>query len=341
MIDARPMVTDDSVTFRLPDGDQGLDRTRLLPALSLPPGTDLDFGYIDGAWLLTLDRPPVGRMEYRFQLRHPAGDFEEICDPANPLRAPGAFGDKSVVEFPGYVAPAWLDAERVDGAVLEVAERVTLWTPADPGEPLPLLVAHDGPEYDRLAALTGYAAALIHDGRLPPHRVALLGPGHRDDEYSASAEYAAALHDTVLPALREAASTTGPVVGMGASLGGLAMLHAHRRYPDLFGGLFLQSASFLDRELDPQEAGRFSRFARVDAYVTEVRTSIPARTVPTVVTCGLAEENLANNRLMAQVLAGQGYPLDLVEVPDAHNHVGWRDAFDPHLTALLRELWTT
>jgi hypothetical protein len=28
-----------------------------------------------------------------------------------------------------------------------------------------------------------------------------------------------------------------------------------------------------------------------------------------------------------------------VEVPDAHNYVGWRDAFDPALTGLLRELW--
>jgi len=42
-------------------------------------------------------------MEYRLQLRHRGGArswTEEVCDPGNPLRAPGAFGDKSVVEFP-------------------------------------------------------------------------------------------------------------------------------------------------------------------------------------------------------------------------------------------------
>jgi len=61
--------------------------------------------------------------------------------------------------------------------------------------------------------------------------------------------------------------------------------------------------------------------------------------VPTVLTCGLAEENLHNNREMAQTLARQGYPATLAEVPDAHNYTGWRDAFDPYLTELLRHVW--
>jgi enterochelin esterase family protein len=43
---------------------------------------------------------------------------------------------------------------------------------------------------------------------------------------------------------------------------------------------------------------------------------------------------------MSATLAKQGYDVRLVEVPDAHNYVGWRDAFDPALTGLLRSLWT-
>jgi enterochelin esterase-like enzyme len=341
MVETEPQVSVDSVTFRLPDvgaGGPALAGLRLLPALSLP-AADLDFGYVDGTWRLTLAKPRAARMEYRFQLRHPAGDLEEICDPGNPRRAPGAFGDKSVVEFPEYTAPGWLTADRVEGKHLEVAERVTVWTPADPDEPLPLLVAHDGPEYDRLAGLCGFAAALIHAGRLPPHRIALLAPGDRDAEYSANSAHSATLHDTVLPALRDAVAVRGPVVGMGASLGGLAMLHAQRRYPDLFGGLFLQSASFLDVRLDPQEKDRFSRFAQVSRYVAAARRTTPARTVPIVLTCGLAEENLANNRRMAAALRAQGYPARLHEVADAHNYIGWRDAFDPALADLLRTVW--
>jgi enterochelin esterase-like enzyme len=346
--ETEPQVTLDSVTFRLPDADSALEGTRLLPALSLP-AADLDFTFTDHAWHLTLPRPPVHRMEYRFQLRHLAGDLEEICDPGNPRRAPGAFGDKSVVEFPDYRAPGWLTAAGAGGEVTDLAVHaplldrdiaVRLWSPAPPAEPLPLLVAHDGPEYDRLAGLTTYAAAMIADGALPPFRVALLTPGDRDDEYAANPRYAAALHQRVMPALRQAVAVTEPVVGMGASLGGLAVLHAQRALPGLFGGLFLQSASFLTVDLDPQEQHRFSRFGQVSVYVADVLRSVPHQTVPVVMTCGLAEENLANNRQMAATLAKQGYDVRLVEVPDAHNYVGWRDAFDPALTALLRAVWT-
>ncbi|HYQ64957.1 alpha/beta hydrolase [Actinophytocola sp.] len=346
--ETEPQVTLDSVTFRLPDADSALEGTRLLPALSLP-AADLDFTFTDHAWHLTLPRPPVHRMEYRFQLRHLAGDLEEICDPGNPRRAPGAFGDKSVVEFPDYRAPGWLTAVGAGGEVTDLAVHaplldrdiaVRLWSPAPPAEPLPLLVTHDGPEYDRLAGLTTYAAAMIAAGELPPFRVALLTPGDRDDEYAANPRYAAALHQRVMPALRQAVAVTEPVVGMGASLGGLAVLHAQRALPGLFGGLFLQSASFLTVDLDPQEQHRFSRFGQVSVYVADVLRSVPHQTVPVVMTCGLAEENLANNRQMAATLAKQGYDVRLVEVPDAHNYVGWRDAFDPALTALLRAVWT-
>lgn len=340
--ETEPLVTDDSVTFRLPDADSALDGTRLLPALSLPP-TDLDFARANGEWQLTLVRPPVQRMEYRFQLRHPTGDTEEICDPGNPRRAPGAFGDKSVVEFPGYTAPAWLSSDRVDGTITDLAIpapllgrdiAIRLWSPGG-DDPLPLLVAHDGPEYDRLANLTTYAAAMIASKELPPFRVALLAPGDRDDEYAANPRYAATLHQRVIPALWQ----DKPVVGMGASLGGLAMLHAQRALPGLFSALFLQSASFLTVDLDPQEQHRFSRFGQVSVYVADVLRTVPHETVPITMTCGQAEENLANNRQMATTLTRQGYPTQLVEVPDAHNYVGWRDAFDPALTALLRETW--
>jgi enterochelin esterase family protein len=60
-----------------------------------------------------------------------------------------------------------------------------------------------------------------------------------------------------------------------------------------------------------------------------------------VLTCGQAEENLHNNREMARTLTRQGYPATLFETPDAHNFVGWRDAFDPYLTGLLRTVWTS
>ena len=57
-------------------------------------------------------------------------------------------------------------------------------------------------------------------------------------------------------------------------------------------------------------------------------------------TCGAEEENAANNRLMAEALARQGYPVDHAENPDMHNYTGWRDTFDPHLTGLCALMWS-
>ena len=56
-------------------------------------------------------------------------------------------------------------------------------------------------------------------------------------------------------------------------------------------------------------------------------------------TCGVAEENLANNRLMARALAAQEFDVELNVVPDMHNYTGWRDALHPHLTHLLLRVW--
>jgi hypothetical protein len=335
-VEGGPVVAEGSVTFRLPDsgpdGEATLAGVRLLPALSLPD-VMLEFTHSDGVWTLLLSRPPVWRMEYKLQLRHRNGGHEEICDPGNDKRAPGAFGDKSVIEFPGYRAPGWLDAsggEYFDIPVPGVSVR--LWSPGD--GPMPLLVANDGPEYDRLAGLTRFAASFELK-----HRVALLQPGDRDDEYSGNPAYARTLARSVLPAILATVPVIKPVVGMGASLGALGMLHAQRRRPGLFGGLFLQSGSFFDRRLDPQESG-YSRYGRVTRFVSGiVRGTTRGQPVPVTLTCGLAEENLANNRQMAAALGALGYPTGLVEVPDAHNYVGWRDAFDPALAELLRTVW--
>jgi enterochelin esterase family protein len=176
-----------------------------------------------------------------------------------------------------------------------------------------VLVAHDGPAYEEGAALSRVASGA---------HVALLSPGDRNEWYSANPAYADALVDRVLPRL-----PAGPRVGLGASLGALALLHAEHRRPGTFDGLFLQSGSFFTAELDPQEAD-FPRYRRILDFV-DIAAPTAARTV---LTCGLDEENLHNNRAMARRL---GVPL--VEVPGGHTMTTWRDALRPHLPPLLRE----
>jgi len=340
-----PVIARGSVTFRLPDRHARLRGVRLQQEVRVP-GDQLNFRYRQGVWRLRLPRPAVDRMEYLFELRHRNDDRQTMPDPANPRRAPGAFGEKSVVEFPEYRPPRWLDWPRADGDYAELRVHAKaldaeicgqLWTPAGLTGPAPLLVAHDGPEYAALGGLQAYLAALIEAGELPPIRLALLAPGDRNNWYAANPSYARALAEDVLPALAEQAPHTVRV-GAGASLGGLAMLHAHRSAPGEFGALFLQSSSFFTPELDPQER-RFSRFDQVTRFVAEVTgASSDPSPVPVAMTCGGLEENLANNRAMADTLRTLGYAVTFREVADVHNFTAWRDAFDPSFTELLRQV---
>jgi enterochelin esterase family protein len=340
-----PDVDASSLTFGLDDPDRRLRGVRLQQDARIP-GDRLDFTWSDGRWRLSVDRPPVDRMEYLLELTHADGSTESVTDPENPLRAPGAFGDKSVLELPGYLPPRWLDLPAPAGNRRTVALstrslgedlQATIWSPegVDDDEPLPLLAAHDGPEYDSLAQLTTYLSAGIHEGTLPRLRAALLPPGDRDDRYSAEGAYTRALCLAVIPGLQAEVPTT-VTIGMGASLGALAMLHAQRQHPQCFDALFLQSGSFFHPRHDSHER-RFSQYERVVRSVaTVLRSGGHPSPVPTVMTCGTIEENLANNRIMARALAAQGYDVTLREVRDAHTFTAWRDAFDPWLTGLLR-----
>jgi enterochelin esterase-like enzyme len=333
-----------TVTFRLADPEHQLAGVRLVQDVRIP-GDRLGFLRGGDRWELVIDRPPVHRMEYLLELRHCGGDTETVLDPGNPRQVAGAFGPKSVLEFPGYQPPGWLSIAAEPGNVIEVDVPVKaldavvsarIWCPRDAphDERLPLLVVHDGPEYDTLASLTQYLSAGVAGRWLPRLRAALLSPGPRDPWYSANTRYTRALCTTVLPSIAGRVATSVRV-GMGASLGALAMLHAHCRYPDAFDALFLQSGSFFWPRLDAHELS-FPYYRRVVRFVTDTHDGgLPPRPVPAVLTCGVIEENLENNRLMVKTLHDRGYPATLHEVPDMHNYTAWRDAFDPYLTELL------
>ena len=322
----------------MPDPDRELERVSLAQELRRPRlGPPLRWD--NGVWRVRFERPEVDRMEYLLQL-----DGSLHPDPRNPLRAPGPWGDKSVIEWPEYEPPAWLDTIADPGPTewieircrrLVARVRVLLYaTPDPPAADAPLLVVHDGPEYAEFSSLTRFLDAMSWEERMPPLRAALIQPVDRNETYSASAQYSAALVRELLPELDRVAPH-GVRIGMGASLGALAMLHAHKRHPRAFDGLFLQSGSFFRQRWDAQEAG-FSRYRRITRFVGTVLRGAPGdRAIPVAITVGTAEENRANNRAVATALEEQGYTAWLAEVRDAHNWTCWRDAFDPHLPALI------
>jgi enterochelin esterase-like enzyme len=410
-------------------------------------GADPTFRLEAGQWVARIPRPPVERLEYLLVLDWPDGGQSMITDPANPRRVRSVFGDKSVVEFPGYARPWWLSvadateaqarrdteadaaaarraaatgrprsrtrpmtatssgvggmvpagrtstvpevptepadqplgegvasvrvrpalrrgddrirrspaaaghpagtliadtgtAEVVDpDAAVAVVGQLHVPVDSTPQEPLPLLVVHDGPEYADLAQLLRYVTILARTEASIRCRVLLLEPIDRDRSYSASPAYARALVTGMLPRVTAAVATTGRPVGMGASLGGLAMLHAAILHPGTFAGVFSQSGSFFRPRTDGMERG-YRHYNRIVRFVDGIDAD-PQRLadLSVTMTCGTGEENLANNRSLARRLTRQGVPTQLIENPDGHNYTGWRDCLDPGLRLLLRAVW--
>jgi enterochelin esterase-like enzyme len=195
-----------------------------------------------------------------------------------------------------------------------------------------LLVVLDGPEYQRQMRLLALLRRFVERGEVKPHRVALVVPEDRLESYSASARFARSLAETL-------AELKAKPVGVGSSLGGLALLHAHRLEPSSFAGLFLQSGSYFRRQSDPQES-RFGRFGRVDRFVGTVLRGVgEPLPVPTTLTCALDEENYVNNAAVARALAEQGYPVEFHAARGGHDWPTWRRALELHLPALLRRAW--
>lgn len=349
-----PRVTPSSILFELADPDHALASATVYQEVRRPHlGPAMT--RVEGGWSASLPRPPVDRLEYLLVLERGGGRSAWVPDPSNPLRAEGPFGAKSVVEMPGYSSPGWLDGPapeppqhslRVLSRLLGATVRIQIWTSpgSRPGAELPLLVVNDGPEYARFAGLLRFLRVAVRAGRLPSHHAALLQPNRRNEEYSANPAYAKALLAELIPAVERSVRVRSGRAGrvcMGASLGGLAMLHAHLLHPELCAGMYLQSASCF-RHPDDDHEGGMRDYPRVVRFVPNsvlAAPASPASAIPALLSCGGVEENLAGNRLVRDALAMRGYPVTLVETRDAHNWTSWRDTFEPHLLRFLQATW--
>ncbi len=350
-----PLVERGWFVFVYHDPEQRADSVHLLHGLidhRHPPPFQRRRG---GLYTLALYPPAVLRMEYRFQIRE-GTRHSDVNDILNPLTVAGPVGWQSVALAPGYAAPlcvqppppeakGTISAERlpvfVDAAGHPRFGEAFFWRPPDdrPEEPLPLLVVLDGPEYFHFAGLRRVLENLVHQGRIRRCRAVLLPPADRPRQYSANPAMATYLADTLPQLLAERLAVPESAeerIGIGASLGGLALLHAHCSPRRFFGKLLLQSGSFFQPRSDAVESG-FPQFSRIAHFVSEVLGGTCAvHPIPLYLTCGVGEENLTNNRNMVDALRRAGCLVEFVENPDAHNWTAWRDSVGAGLEALLR-----
>jgi enterochelin esterase family protein len=294
-----------------------------------------------------MELPEKSRFEYKFEVVR--GDQRElVVDELNGVLAHDPFGSNSVCQGHGYKRPGWtrhnplarsgtLSGLKVESKALGETREVEIYLPARfrRSRSYPLLVVHDGSDYLRYADLKTVLDNLIHRLEIPAMIIALTQSPDRLIEYTGDERHARFLGEELLPALVEEfpliddSSARGL---MGASLGGVAALHAASRYPNLFGQLLLQSGSFAFSDLGQHQKGPV--FDPVVRFMNEFRKRPYALAEKIYMSCGMYESLIYENRSLAPLLQAQGMQVNFEEARDAHNWENWRDRLRHGLTWL-------
>jgi enterochelin esterase family protein len=300
-------------------------------------------------WYASIELPAGSRVEYRLLVRH--GDrIENILDPLNPEIATGPVGTTSVLRAQGYETPSWAlaDPSAVPGELTDIDlhsralrrdAHLTLYTPARMrrDDRLPLLIVHDGGDYLAHASFAAVLDNLMDQRRMADCVVAFTHPGDRLKEYGASAAHSRFLTAELVPLLEQRfplrADPAGRVLA-GASFGAIAALTAAVRAPGFYGGLLLQSASFLYTVVGHEHPGG-PVFDPVVRFVNAIRAQPPAVVEQIFLSYGAFEPSAQRNLAMVDVLRRMADEVRVVESLDGHTWTGWRDRLADGLSWLF------
>jgi enterochelin esterase family protein len=290
-------------------------------------------------WFATIDLPPGSRIEYRMLVRH--GDHvEDMLDPLNPETATGPASTMSVLRAQGYETPWWALPQpsvvpgevtdlRFHSRALRREAHVTLYSPSRMRreDRLPLLVVHDGGDFLTHASFGTVLDNLMDRRLMADTVVAFTHPGDRLKEYGASTAHGRFLTAELVPLLEERlplrAEPAGRVLA-GASFGAVAALSAAVQAPGFYGGLLLESASFLYTVVGREHPGG-PVFDPVVRFVNSVRAN-PQPTVEHIfLSYGAFEPSAQRNLAMVDVLRRMADQVRVVESLDGHTWTGWRD----------------
>lgn len=300
-------------------------------------------------WLLSMPVTDGGRFEYKLCI-HQADNEQWILDPLNNNKAGDPYGENSVCKTFGYTQPDWSKPHNapagvihdlsVTSAVFDEVREEQVYLPAGfvEGRPLPLLVIHDGADFVTYADLATSLDNLIHTGVIPPLVVALVQTKDRMGEYARGRRHSRYLVSDLLPELEVQYALSDRVqhrVLLGASLGAVAALSTVFRYPDVFGGVVLQSGSFIldDKKLQGRPHPVFRRVARL---VKALRRAPDMPQLKAFVSTGELEGLASENRALAKLLEDSGVDVQFKSAWDGHHWHNWRDQLRDGLMWVLR-----
>lgn len=312
--------------------------------------TSQPFHRIDGSdlWHLTLELRRRSRVQYKLNVIH-GDEHNWILDPLNPEKAFDPFGANSVCHSEGSERPEWthpdpevrpgtLEDFPIRSKALGGERRVRVYLPARYrlSRRYPLLLVHDGSDYERYSAFKTVLDNLIHRLEIAPMLVALTDPGERLEEYPDNPAHAHFLRKELTPRLIDAYQVLDEPHArglMGASFGAVASLACAWRYPGYYGRLLLQSGSFAFTDIGTHHRG--PTFDPVVRFVNEFRDDPGKPSEKVYVSCGLYESLIYENRSLVPLLKETGMDVRFVEVRDGHNWENWRDRLRKALSWLF------
>ncbi len=301
-------------------------------------------------WWLHLPVPDAGRFEYKLAVRQ--GEHESwMLDPRNPERASDPFGENSVCRTWGYERPAWTLPQgapagqivplEIESAIFGEARQEHLYLPPvhSQNSRHPLVVIHDGHDFNTYAGLAVSLDNLIAAGDIPPLIAVLIQTSDRMGEYPGGRRHARYLVKELLPAVSKVhpiSSRPRNRILLGASLGAVASLATAFRHPGVFGGLVLKSGSFIldERKLAARPHPVFHRVARLVKALQRAPLLPPTRAF---VSTGELEGLASENRALASMLRQHGVDVLLKTAWDGHHWHNWRDQLRDGLMWVLCE----
>ena len=298
-------------------------------------------------WFLTARFPVATRCSYGFA---GFGDKKSINDPLGSRLVEG----DSIVELPGAPPQPWilvqpevpkgvLKHQKIRSEILKEERAVSVYTPAgyNSQETYWVVVLFDGEEYRSIVPTPIILETLVAAKKIHPLVALLVDSGKtRDRDLQCSAPFAEFLAKELLPWARQryriSSDPRQTIVG-GSSYGGLGAAYCAFRYPEVFGNVLSQSASFgyypgWDRDSDRTDSSSYGWLIR--QFVTT--TKLPIRFY---VEAGLFETHsprglLAENRRMRDVLEAKGYSIVYSEYAGGHEYLNCRGSLADGLIAL-------
>lgn len=279
-------------------------------------------------------------------------------DPLNPKRFP-LTGDaantniKSVMELPGappqprVIRKASVPAGRVieqkiKSTILNNERSIWIYLPAGyraKDKSYPLVVLFDGRDYLDQVPTPTILDNLIANGEIPPTVAVFIdnpSSAARDNDLSCNSLFADFLAKELLPGIRQSYSITSDpaqTIISGSSYGGLAAACTAMYYPQVFGNVLSQSASFYWK---PENDTEYEWPKRQIA----AKSKMPLRFFISV---GLLETlpkpgnttQLDVNRRFRDVLKAKGYKVTYTEFDGAHEYIDWQGELAEGLIILL------